>query len=982
MRKCFLKSLSSLLAICFVLSGISHSAYIFAAKKEVSAPYVVNVYNEQNGLPTGEANTILQTTDGYIWIGSYGGLIRYDGTTFRNYSVEGAITSNSIRSLFEDSKGRLWVGTNDAGVVLVENDTFIEIESPEDNSFLCIRDFAEDENGRIYVASNSGIGEISDNTIKPYTAEEISGVTVYSIAVDNFGRVWGTTSTSECAVFKDSELVGVLSSDKFFKDADIYSIEADEKGNLIIGSSENQLVRVQLKAEALDVNSFQIESNSTDEVNAHNKVTAFSDGYVLVSGINGVAVVYPDGNITTFGEEDKAMSVNAAIADYENNIWLASSSYGVIKYSKGCFSTPNNAAQTEGVSINATAFSSGRYYMGHDTGLIICDENWNRIENSLTETFDGIRIRCIIADDSGNIWIASYSDNAIVCYNPADESITCYNTENGLAGDKARVVAKHSDGRILVGTQTGVSIIENGVIAHSYNHEDGLENPSVLCFSEGENGEILVGSDGGGIYSISESGVENYGFAQGLEEGVVLRMLKNSDENGWFISAGSSLYYWKDNVFTRFTNFTKSAGSIFEFYDKNGKLWLLQNNGIIAIDKNQLLSGKETDVIHYGMNHGMTGSINANTWHYLSDEGKLYISTRNGISIFGFEGVSSGLPRLVVNSVNIDGKRLEHPETIKVESTAQRVTIDYSALCFADTTELRVTYQLKGFDRHEVLTSEKSGSVSYTNLPGGKYVFEISVYNPENPDERVTYNVPLEKPKRVNERPLFWTIIAVLLILVSCAVVFLATRVKINNMRRRQQEYRSIIEQALRTFAKTIDAKDPYTNGHSLRVAKYSRELAKRLGMSDEEQENIYYIALLHDIGKIGIPDHILNKPGKLTDEEMKVIQKHVDIGGEILKDFTALDEITEGAQYHHERFDGKGYSRGLGGENIPKVARIIAVADTYDAMSSDRCYRKALSTEIILSEFNKHKGTQFDPEIVPHIIDMIEDGTVPMDVE
>ena len=205
---------------------------------------------------------------------------------------------------------------------------------------------------------------------------------------------------------------------------------------------------------------------------------------------------------------------------------------------------------------------------------------------------------------------------------------------------------------------------------------------------------------------------------------------------------------------------------------------------------------------------------------------------------------------------------------------------------------------------------------------------------------------------------------------------------KLRRIKRRQNEYRSLVEQTLQTFAKTIDAKDQYTNGHSIRVAAYSVELARRMGMSDDAQERIYYIALLHDIGKIGIPDHILNKPGRLTDEEREIIQRHPAIGGKILENFTALDGAEQGAKYHHERFDGKGYCEHLAGKNIPKVARIIGVADSYDAMSSDRCYRKALSKEKIVSELKEGMGKQFDPDIVPHMLDMIQEGVVPVKAE
>lgn len=197
--------------------------------------------------------------------------------------------------------------------------------------------------------------------------------------------------------------------------------------------------------------------------------------------------------------------------------------------------------------------------------------------------------------------------------------------------------------------------------------------------------------------------------------------------------------------------------------------------------------------------------------------------------------------------------------------------------------------------------------------------------------------------------------------------------------RMRQAEYRSIIEESLKTFANIIDAKDKYTNGHSMRVAFYSRELARKLNMSEEEQERIYYIALMHDIGKIGVADGILNKPGKLTPEEKEVIRNHPKIGGEILKDFTSLPGISDGARYHHERYDGTGYNEGLKGEEIPFYARIICVADSYDAMAADRCYSKGMDAESIKKEIRDNMGTQFDPKIAEIMLELMEEGKVPV---
>ena len=191
----------------------------------------------------------------------------------------------------------------------------------------------------------------------------------------------------------------------------------------------------------------------------------------------------------------------------------------------------------------------------------------------------------------------------------------------------------------------------------------------------------------------------------------------------------------------------------------------------------------------------------------------------------------------------------------------------------------------------------------------------------------------------------------------------------------RQRRIEQMSLQAVQTLARTIDAKDAYTNGHSYRVAEYSVLLAKELGWTEEEVENLRHAALLHDIGKISIPDSVLNKPMKLTNEEYNVIKSHAAKGGEILKFITAIPGADLVARHHHERYDGAGYPDGLRGDQIPKSARIVAIADAYDAMNSRRIYRKNLSEEIIRGELVKGIGTQFEPEAAEAFIRMLDEG-------
>ena len=191
------------------------------------------------------------------------------------------------------------------------------------------------------------------------------------------------------------------------------------------------------------------------------------------------------------------------------------------------------------------------------------------------------------------------------------------------------------------------------------------------------------------------------------------------------------------------------------------------------------------------------------------------------------------------------------------------------------------------------------------------------------------------------------------------------------------REMERVTIQAIMTVANTVDAKDDYTKGHSMRVAAYAELMAQRLGWTDEEIQNIYYVAMLHDVGKIGVPDAVLNKPFRLTDLEFRLIKGHTIMGAEILKDFKMFPNVNVGAKYHHERYDGKGYPEGLKAESIPLVARVIGLVDSYDAMTSNRVYRRRLSDDIVMEELRKGKGSKWDPELVDIFLELIKEGAL-----
>ena len=277
-------------------------------------------------------------------------------------------------------------------------------------------------------------------------------------------------------------------------------------------------------------------------------------------------------------------------------------------------------------------------------------------------------------------------------------------------------------------------------------------------------------------------------------------------------------------------------------------------------------------------------------------------------------------------------------------------------------------------DRNELVFTPEYYSIDIHSYEATAFSVLLNTIEPFNPNyiDFVGYEIVIGQKNIIG--PLIQVSIAIWAI---AFVGYWVTKFNIRNYKERQQNDVKIILQSMNTFISFIDAKDPYTRGHSKRVAMYGAEIAKRMGLSEDEVQNIYYAGLLHDSGKISIPDAVLNKPGKLTDEERSLIQNHTIAGGKMLKQLSSIRGIRETALYHHERYDGTGYPEGLRGEAIPLYARIVGVADSYDAMSSNRVYRRHLNKDEIIEEIQKGAGTQFDPDIVKYMVDMINDGYV-----
>ncbi len=930
------------------------------------------LYNNNNGLPTSEANAIVQSQDGFIWVGSYSGLIRYDGNDFYRFDSSTGIAS--VVSLYVDSQDRLWIGTNDSGIVLHDEGEFSFWGRSEGLPSLSVRSIAEDEEGNIIFATTQGIVCIDTlGGLHVIDDARINTEYICEIRRADDGTVYGCTLSGDffyldglavAAFYSGQELgIGVISC---------ICPAPDEAGFVYLGTEESTVIYGNMRDGMKNYQTLFV----SPQVNI-NAIYPESPERLWICADNGIGYFDENGYYSILQDVPMDNSVDEMMVDYEGNRWFVSSRQGVMKLVSNRFMDISRIAGLKNEVVNSTYIYQGDLYIGTDSGLRLLDANYCRKENAVTELLEGIRIRCIKEDSAGNLWLCSYSELGLVCYH-RDDTYEIYNKESGLKSDRIRTITELSDGTIAVATNGGVNLIKDGKVTDTYDEADGISNTEILTICEDDDGRLYLGSDGNGIYVVDGEAVYNLGMEDGLKSEIILRMKKDPERSLYWIITSNSISYMKDGKIYTLSHFPYSNN--FDLYfDDDGGIWILSSSGIYVVSGEQMLQDEELEYLFYDMSCGLPCVATANSWSYLSEEGDLYISGSRGVSCINIYEKQTGEEaiKLSLPFVEADGQMiaLRDGEIVQIPSDCRRLTIHAYALTYS-LQNPRLSYYLEGFDKEAVSVSGREMQpVSYTNLSGGKYIFHFSVIDTMTGMEVNTISVTLVKEKRLYERRLFWVLLFMSLIILVAAFAVVYTRHKTGKLIVKQKENKIFKDQMIQAFATCIDLKDKYTKGHSFRVAKYAAKLAEKMGYDRDKVAEIYDIALLHDIGKITIPDDILNKPQELTDEEYAIMKQHAKNGYDILKKIEISPELSLGAGYHHERIDGHGYPFGKKGEEIPKIAQIIAVADTFDTMNSTRPYRKRLKREDILAELRRIAGTQLNEEIVQLMIAMIEDG-------
>ena len=974
--------------------------------------YVKTVYSTSNGLPCGKANDIAMTNDGILWIGTYAGLYRYNGRDFRQMNDFESV--RNVNCLYVDEEGRLWIGTNDNGLSIMINEQIVNVIDRDcglpSNS---VKSIIKSGDGYYYIGTTAGTQVLTLNTgLKRIgIISEVSGAT--QLAADKNGNVAAIAGNGTLYLLRQGKVVAsrqretgkpVFTTCAFEPDGtllaategdNIHHFRIDGDTFLELGLKECQgLKNIKTLLRLDNGELFVCADNGIAHTDARD-ICEHTDTYELNNPADsaesiGIRIKHNVYDRMAFFRryeqiiiEDFNNSIDNMLVDYQGNLWFTSSRLGLLRLAPSDFRDLYSGIEgMESRVVNTVAYWNGVYYIGTDNGMDAVDgEGKHRVQNDITGIIPDSRIRCMMVDSDNHLWACTYkSDNGMVEIAP-DGTVYYYNQKNDKFEKNTRVVTQLADGTVVAGGNSKLIFIRDHEVQTTVNA--GI----TLSIAEMNDGTILVGTDGDGLKLIDEERTIRKVLTRsdGLSSEVILRLVSDPAGGGAFVVTSNGLCYIDpDKTVRKLSNFPYYNNYDVWMKDEN-TLFVLSSAGIYIVDREELLDGKENlayDLLD--VRRGLNASITPNSWTCFNGEkNELYLPCDIGVYVLNTEFQSG---RTQYYRMNVSGiragdtlYRAERNVTTTIPRESSRIEILPEVINYS-VQDPNIGYKLEGFDENWTVVPQNSlGSIVYSNLPTGDYVFHLAVFDSQdNIISERTYPITRSKEMYDNNWFIFY------ILSVPMFTVFWVTWLLLKRHERKVKaqlaEANRQVEmgkQTVRAIARAVDAKDVRTGGHSTRVALYSGQIAKAYGLDEKQCREIEWAAQLHDIGKIAIPDAILNKDSRLTDEEYAIMKSHTTQGAEILKDFTLLDHVTEGARYHHERPDGRGYPQGLKGEDIPLYARIIGVADAFDAMTATRVYRKQMDFGYVLGELEKGRGTQFAPEFVDILLNLIRTNVI-----
>ncbi len=699
------------------------------------ADYVIEVWSAEEGLPSNNLRHVAKDKDGFLWISTFNGLVRFDGNKFKNFDTENVpvLFSSAFYSVLPLPNGNMYIGTQSSGLILYKNEKFIPIPNSE-NLPKSIQTSFMDTSGRLWIGTrNAGVYYLEDNKVTRFSIPNLDNQSIKSFTEDTESNIWvasegkGVAKISKDTIIVFSEKEGLSSSivnSVLYHDGKIY---AGTEGGLSIYQnntwiSDERFDKIKINYIASDAN-----SNLWFAADVGLARLAHSNKFEYISESDGL----PSRQISSIAFDD------------ENNIWITTKRGGLgqLKLSNFKNITPVDGLSYRGVNVVEEGLD-GNFYVGSDNGDIDVIKEGSIKKLPMQKNFKSISIKDIFADDDGTLWIATY--DGVIKKNGSKEQY--FGVEEGMASLKTRRILKDSKGIIWVASRNGGlnKILPDNTV-ESITVKDGLGSDFAFSVDETPDGRIVIGTANGGLNIIHSNEKIEILRTDSLITGLsIFNVYIESNERFW-LATNVGLYCYQNQ---KFTLINKKNGlpveTIFDINeDKLGNLWASSILGLVRISKNDAIAyvNGETGISTSLLNNsdGMVSrECTGATRTLQAKNGSLWIPTIKGITILDPQKliINSKGPSVFIEDVIVDDEKVEwgnnfennRAHNIVIEPGHRNYTINYTSLSMYSPEKVKFSYILEGFDSDWVeIGAERQAK--YTNIPYGKYTFKVMAAN-------------------------------------------------------------------------------------------------------------------------------------------------------------------------------------------------------------------------------------------------------------
>jgi len=785
--------------------------------------YILEHWDTERGLISNNVRRMLQTQDGFLWLGGFGGLTRFDGVRFTTFNKRAydIFKTNSVFTLAESADNALWVATEGSGLLAYDKGQF---KALGDEKLFVTAFFAESKDKLWVGTRNSGLFSLEKGILQALDHKELTKTSVFCIRPDAKGRLWFGTDNKGITYLEDGKFTSI-GKEAGLPTGNVVEIFHHSSGEMWVGTTEGLAIG--------DGKQFRLVSQFNKSIVY--KIIQDASGSIWLATSNGLYRKNAFSNEYERLEQDsRVTNVQDILMDHEGSLWIATYRSGLFRLKDGKFTNYTNQDGLASPSVGSVCqIAPNKMLVGMNNGKINTIENGKVSLFPLKTALPEIRVFNILQDKQQNIWISTFEG---LVRQDANGIETHFTRKNGLPENVVRLAYQDSKGNLWFGTRaSGLLLWQKGDKFKIIDKKAGLSSNFIMSIKEDRQGNLLIGTNDGGLNIIDDTGkITIYDTKKGLSGNLVFNTYTDEDNITWIVGSGGISRMEAG----KFVYYTSREGMMndtpFDFIaDKMGGIWLPTSDGIIRVQKaklNDYAKGKikatEIGWIEYDRHDGMKNEDCTGAAHSLcAADGTIWIPTNGGVVVVNPNNMPLNhlKPQISINAVYVDLNVIDIHKNIRLTHTQKRVVFDYSALSLIASAKVRFKYKLEGFDA-EWQDAGNNHQATYTNLPTGKYKFKVIACNNDGVWNYEGASIDFERIAHFTETKWFAVLVVCLLIFIAVSFVVSFYRWRINLIEKRKQQLEILVEQK----TAEISMQNEILTQKSIEITAKNTELQKR----------------------------------------------------------------------------------------------------------------------------------------------------------